>query len=93
MILAREFVRNQTARDSDFTTNEKDTPTIAVQFGANNALDLVRAVELIKPYVDDIGCNCGCPIKEQVREGIGACVMELPKGSRDGARGQVCFWC
>lgn len=78
MILAREFVRNQTARDSDFTTNEKDTPTIA-QFGANNALDLVRAVELIKPYVDGIGLNCGCPIKEQVREGIGAALMESPE--------------
>jgi tRNA-dihydrouridine synthase 4 len=78
MILAREFVRNHNARISDFTTNSKDTPLI-VQFGANNALDLVRACEMIRPYTDGIGLNCGCPIKEQVREGVGAALMSQPE--------------
>lgn len=78
MILAREFVRNQTARDSDFSTNELDTPVVA-QFGANNPEDLVRAVQMVRPYVDGIGLNCGCPIKDQVREGIGAALMGEPE--------------
>ena len=85
MILAREFVRNQTARDSDFSTNFGDSPVVA-QFGANNSLDLVRAVRLIKPYVDGIGLNCGCPIKDQVREGIGAALMEEPDKVADMVR-------
>lgn len=78
MILAREFVRHPFARDTDFTTNEKDAPLVA-QFGANNVQDLLRAVSLIRPYVDGIGLNCGCPIKDQVREGIGAALMTKPE--------------
>ncbi|ODQ82926.1 hypothetical protein BABINDRAFT_170040 [Babjeviella inositovora NRRL Y-12698] len=78
MILAREFVRNDIARLSDFTTNEDDRCVI-VQVGANNETDLLRFVEMIHPYVDAIGLNCGCPIKEQVREGIGAALMTEPE--------------
>jgi tRNA-dihydrouridine synthase 4 len=78
MILAREFVRNQYARVSDFTTNPQDTPVI-VQLGANNELDVGRAAEMLKPYCDGIGLNCGCPIKEQVREGVGAALMLKPE--------------
>ncbi|KAK6462917.1 dihydrouridine synthase [Scheffersomyces coipomensis] len=74
MILAREFVRNEVARASDFTSNEKDRSVI-VQVGCNNIEDLLKFVEMIHPYVDGIGINCGCPIKEQVREGIGAALM------------------
>lgn len=74
MILAREFVRNKQARNSDFTSNLEDKPLI-VQVGCNNVTDLVRFVEMIEPFVDGIGINCGCPIKEQVREGIGAALM------------------
>lgn len=77
MILAREFVRNEYARLSDFSTNPSDTPLI-VQVGVNNCLDLLRFVEMIRPYCDGIGINCGCPIKEQVREGIGAALMGEP---------------
>lgn len=77
MILAREFVRNSVARLSDFTTNNFDTPLI-VQVGTNNVTDLLRFVEMIHPYVDGIGINCGCPIKEQTREGIGAALMSEP---------------
>ncbi|ANB14617.1 Dus4p [Sugiyamaella lignohabitans] len=78
MMLAREFVRNQNARITDFSTNEADTPLI-VQFGANNEVDLARAAKMIMPYTDGIGLNCGCPIKEQVREGIGAALMTDPE--------------
>lgn len=78
MILAREFVRHPFARATDFSTNSLDTPVVA-QFGANNAQDLVRAATLIRPYVDGIGINCGCPIKDQVREGIGAALMTKPQ--------------
>lgn len=74
MILAREFVRNDIARLSDFTTNSRDRPVI-VQVGVNNVEDLLKFTEMIYPYVDGIGINCGCPIKEQVREGIGAALM------------------
>lgn len=77
MILAREFVRNETARYSDFTTNSDDKSLI-VQVGVNNELDLLRFVDMIHPYVDGIGLNCGCPIKEQVAEGIGAALMSEP---------------
>lgn len=78
MILAREFVRNGTARITDFTTNEDDRCVVA-QVGVNNTEDLMRFVEMIHPHVDAIGLNCGCPIKEQVREGIGAALMLKPE--------------
>lgn len=78
MILAREFVRNHTARVSDFSTNDGDRPVI-VQVGVNNVEDLLKFVEMIHPYVDGIGLNCGCPIREQVREGIGAALMSEPE--------------
>lgn len=78
MILAREFVRNDIARLSDFSTNNKDTSLI-VQVGVNNELDMLRFVDMIHPFVDGIGINCGCPIKEQVAEGIGAALMLEPE--------------
>lgn len=77
MILAREFVRNSNARLSDFSTNIQDRSLI-LQVGVNNVTDLLRMVEMVKPFVDGIGLNCGCPIKEQVREGIGAALMSKP---------------
>lgn len=77
MMLAREFVRNETARATDFSTNQRDAPLIA-QVGASNVQDLLKFVEMIHPYVDAIGINCGCPIREQVREGIGAALMLKP---------------
>ncbi|QPG74481.1 hypothetical protein FOA43_001811 [Brettanomyces nanus] len=74
MILAREFVRNGNARMSDFSTNWQDSSLI-LQIGANNVTDLVRMCEMVRPFVDGVGLNCGCPIKDQVREGIGAALM------------------
>lgn len=74
MILAREYVRNGNARLADFSTNDDDTPLI-VQVGVNNVADLLKFVEMVAPYCDGIGINCGCPIKEQVREGIGCALI------------------
>lgn len=97
MILAREFVRNDVARLSDFTTNAKDRCVI-VQVGVNNVEDLLKVVEMIHPYVDGIGINCGCPIKEQVREGIGAALMgqadlvaSMVKAVKDKYGASVCL--
>ncbi|ODV63817.1 tRNA dihydrouridine synthase [Ascoidea rubescens DSM 1968] len=78
MILAREFVRNEIARCSDFTTNDKDR-SLVVQVGSNNVVDFLRFIEMIHPYCDAIGLNCGCPVKEQVRSGIGAALMSEPE--------------
>ncbi|CUS20241.1 LAQU0S01e02190g1_1 [Lachancea quebecensis] len=78
MILAREYVRNCHARMADFSSNESDSPLI-VQVGVNNVTDLLRFVELVSPYCDGIGINCGCPIKEQVREGIGSALIYNPE--------------
>ncbi|EGW31927.1 dihydrouridine synthase [Spathaspora passalidarum NRRL Y-27907] len=85
MILAREFVRNEIARYSDFTTNSRDRCVI-VQVGVNNVEDMLKFVAMIHPFVDGIGINCGCPIKEQVREGIGAALMSEPNLVADMVR-------
>lgn len=82
MILAREFVRNETARVADFSTNDEDTCLI-VQVGVNNTTDMLRMIEMINPYCDGVGINCGCPIKDQVREGIGAAMMSKPQVVHD----------
>lgn len=74
MILAREFVRNGHARMADFTTCDEDSPLI-VQVGVNNVPDLLKFTEMVYPYCDGIGINCGCPIREQVREGIGSALI------------------
>ncbi|CAK9435290.1 uncharacterized protein LODBEIA_P57450 [Lodderomyces beijingensis] len=77
MILAREFVRNDMARYSDFTTNARDHCVI-VQVGVNNVEDFMKFIDMILPHVDGVGINCGCPIKDQIREGIGAALMSEP---------------
>ncbi|KAK9365575.1 dihydrouridine synthase-domain-containing protein [Lipomyces kononenkoae] len=75
MMIAREFRNSNHARIADFSTCEIDGPVIA-QFGAPNATDLVDATGFVKDYVAGIGLNCGCPIKEQNQEGIGAVLMQ-----------------
>ncbi|CCK69052.1 tRNA dihydrouridine synthase KNAG_0B06220 [Huiozyma naganishii CBS 8797] len=74
MMLAREFVRNEHARLTDLSIGSADVPVIA-QVGVNSVVDLMRFVEMVSPYVDGIGINCGCPIREQVREGIGCALI------------------
>lgn len=127
MILSREFSRNQTARDADFTTSQHERAVYEVvqprsedgdaleapilknwkphlsknqeeednssgkpkprlvrgcliaQFAANDPIHLAEASELIRPYVDAIDINCGCPQKWAYAEGIGSflCVLLL----------------
>lgn len=82
MILAREFIRNDLARISEFTTNLNNTRKkgLIVQLGANNSIDLLRSIELLKDYCDGFGINCGCPIKQQNDEMIGAQLIYNPEG-------------
>lgn len=77
MILAREFVRNKYARLADLSTNSKEPPLV-VQAGVNNVTDLLRFAQMVSPYCAGIGINCGCPIKDQVRQGIGSALMHNP---------------
>ncbi|KAK1832809.1 tRNA-dihydrouridine synthase [Podospora conica] len=77
MILAKEFNRNQFARDSDFTisTLGPQPPTI-VQFGANIPLELARASTLVAPFASGVDLNCGCPQSWACAEVLGAALME-----------------
>ncbi|KAI1375680.1 FMN-linked oxidoreductase [Hypoxylon crocopeplum] len=76
MILAKEFNRNQFARDSDLTVSTSaDVPTIA-QFGANDPTELSRAASLAAPFVSGVDLNCGCPQSWACAEALGAALME-----------------
>ncbi|CCG81400.1 tRNA-dihydrouridine synthase [Taphrina deformans PYCC 5710] len=78
MILAKEFSRHPNARNSDFTSNARDRPLV-VQFAANDPVILGNACEMILPYTDAIGINCGCPQSWACQEGIGASLMQNPQ--------------
>lgn len=54
MILADVFKSSEFARETDFSTNERDDPVV-IQFAANNGKDLADAAELASPYVSGIG--------------------------------------
>ncbi|KAJ8121825.1 hypothetical protein ONZ43_g1822 [Nemania bipapillata] len=84
MVLAKEFNRNQFARDSDLTisTTGPELPTIA-QFGSNSPLELSRASSLAAPFVNGIDLNCGCPQSWACAETLGAALMEKRELVRD----------
>ncbi|KAI1810027.1 dihydrouridine synthase 4-like protein [Poronia punctata] len=89
MILAKEFNRNQFARDSDLTistttttTTTPELPTIA-QFGANSPLELSRASSLAAPFVHGVDLNCGCPQSWACAQTLGAGLMEKRELVRD----------
>lgn len=84
MILAKEFNRNQVARDSDLTisTAGPELPTI-VQFGSNSPLELSRASTLVAPFVNGVDLNCGCPQSWACAEALGAALMEKRELVRD----------
>lgn len=84
MILAKEFNRNQVARDSDLTisTVGPELPTIA-QFGSNSPLELSRASTLVAPFVNGVDLNCGCPQSWACAETLGAALMEKRELVRD----------
>ncbi|KAJ8127963.1 hypothetical protein O1611_g5672 [Lasiodiplodia mahajangana] len=84
MILAKEFNRNNFARDSDLTisTTGPELPTIA-QFGSNSPLELSRAASLAAPFVNGVDLNCGCPQSWACAETLGAALMEKRELVRD----------
>ncbi|KAG6001904.1 hypothetical protein E4U21_003654 [Claviceps maximensis] len=84
MILAKEFNRNEFARDSDLTisTTHPQPPTI-VQFGANVPLELARASALAAPFVAGMDLNCGCPQSWACAETLGAALMDRRELVRD----------
>ncbi|KAI0398578.1 dihydrouridine synthase 4-like protein [Xylariaceae sp. FL0594] len=84
MILAKEFNRNQFARDSDLSisTVGPELPTIA-QFGANSPLELSRAASLAAPSVHGVDLNCGCPQSWACAATLGAALMEKRELVRD----------
>ncbi|KAI1259818.1 dihydrouridine synthase 4-like protein [Xylariaceae sp. FL1019] len=84
MILAKEFNRNQFARDSDLTmsTTRPEIPTI-VQFGANSPLEISRASSLVAPFTNGVDLNCGCPQSWACASTLGAALMEQRDLVRD----------
>lgn len=78
MILAKEFSSHHMARNSDFSSNARDRPLV-VQFAANDPVILGKACEMVLPYTDAIGINCGCPQSWACQEGIGASLMRKPE--------------
>ncbi|KAF3012627.1 hypothetical protein E8E14_009904 [Neopestalotiopsis sp. 37M] len=85
MILAKEFNRNQFARDSDLTvsTSGPRQPHTIVQFGSNSPLELSRAASLAVPYAGGVDLNCGCPQSWACAETLGAALMERRELVRD----------
>jgi tRNA-dihydrouridine synthase 4 len=69
-------------RGSPRATAAGDRPLIA-QFAAKDPVTLVRAAEMIYPYVDDVDLNCGCPQTWACQEGIGAGLMTNPEAVRE----------
>ena len=82
MMLAKEFVRSERARQADFTTALSDAPTI-VQFGAGNPTDFGRAAEMVSGNCDGVDLNCGCPQSWAVASGIGCALMGQPELVRE----------
>lgn len=84
MILAKEFNRSQTARDSDLTVSTLGVqPPTIVQFGANSPLELSRAASLAAPFANGVDLNCGCPQSWACTETLGAALMERRELVRD----------
>ncbi|KAK3393639.1 hypothetical protein B0H63DRAFT_458694 [Podospora didyma] len=84
MILAKEFNRNNFARDSDFTLSTHGTqPPTIVQFGASLPLELARASSLAAPFCSGVDLNCGCPQSWACAETLGAALMEKRELVRD----------
>ncbi|XP_066911737.1 tRNA-dihydrouridine(20a/20b) synthase [NAD(P)+]-like [Clytia hemisphaerica] len=75
MIISESFVQSKKARDVEFTTNAEDRPLI-VQFAASKPKDFADAAEMVKPYSDGVGLNCGCPQRWAMAEGYGSYLME-----------------
>ncbi|KAM0786055.1 hypothetical protein ACM66B_006866 [Microbotryomycetes sp. NB124-2] len=60
--------------------------SMIVQFAANDPVHLADAAELVRPWVDGIDLNCGCPQKWAYQEGIGSALLRKPESVRDLVR-------
>ena len=78
MILASCFVRSAEARDAELSLSREEGPLV-VQFGASNAADFSKAVQMTSPWVQGIDLNCGCPQSWAIEEGLGAYWMDQTK--------------
>ncbi|XP_054868063.1 uncharacterized protein LOC111580675 isoform X4 [Amphiprion ocellaris] len=85
MIVAADFMRSVKARDSEFTTNERDRPLI-VQFAAHDAQTLADAACVVAPFSDGVDLNCGCPQRWAMSAGYGACLINKPELVKDMVR-------
>ncbi|XP_039864596.1 probable tRNA-dihydrouridine synthase 1 isoform X2 [Simochromis diagramma] len=85
MIVAADFLRSIKARDSEFTTNERDRPLI-VQFAAHDAQSLADAACAVAPFSDGVDLNCGCPQRWAMSAGYGACLINKPELVKDMVR-------
>ncbi|KAG7459225.1 tRNA-dihydrouridine(20a 20b) synthase [NAD(P)+]-like [Solea senegalensis] len=85
MIVAADFLRSTKARDSEFTTNERDRPLI-VQFAAHDAQSLADAACVVAPFSDGVDLNCGCPQRWAMSAGYGACLINKPELVKDMIR-------
>ncbi|KAM4742704.1 tRNA-dihydrouridine(20a/20b) synthase [NAD(P)+]-like [Anableps anableps] len=85
MIVATDFLRSVKARDSEFTTNERDRPLI-VQFAAHDAQTLADAACAVAPFSDGVDLNCGCPQRWAMSAGYGACLINKPQLVKDMVR-------
>ncbi|XP_039987482.1 tRNA-dihydrouridine synthase B-like isoform X2 [Xiphias gladius] len=85
MIVAADFMRSVKARDSEFTTSERDRPLI-VQFAAHDAQTLADAACVVAPFSDGVDLNCGCPQRWAMSAGYGACLINKPELVKDMVR-------
>ncbi|XP_061575262.1 tRNA-dihydrouridine(20a/20b) synthase [NAD(P)+]-like [Cololabis saira] len=85
MIVATDFLRSNKARDSEFTTNERDRPLV-VQFAAHDAQTLGDAASVVAPFSDGVDLNCGCPQRWAMSAGYGACLINKPELVKDMVR-------
>lgn len=60
---------------------------LVAQLGGNDSFYMGHAAELLKPYVDGIDINCGCPQSWAYQEGIGSALLRKPDLVRDLVRG------
>ncbi|KAG0149014.1 hypothetical protein CROQUDRAFT_654096 [Cronartium quercuum f. sp. fusiforme G11] len=60
---------------------------LIAQLGGNDPFFMGHAAELLKPFVDGLDINCGCPQSWAYKEGIGSALLRKPDLVRDLVRG------
>ncbi|KAL8291442.1 hypothetical protein RQP46_002420 [Phenoliferia psychrophenolica] len=77
---AQELDPSPEARSKLFTGRKRRVRgNMIAQFAANDGTQLADAAELVKPWVDGIDLNCGCPQKWAYHEGIGCALLRKPE--------------